>query len=91
MAEKRTNTGAKVDNKALEVKIDALSDYMKTAVDDMKEIHKTVINNQVTISGLISKQDSMCKDIETLEGKSNTWSILNSAGVAIAAILGITK
>ena len=42
------------------------------------------------------EQDTSClpdmkKDIEKLDNKSNTWSILNSLGVFIAGIFAILK
>jgi hypothetical protein len=63
----------------LEGKVDTLIEKLK----DVPVIEKRVRDLEINCSRI----SIMETDIKNLETKSNTWSILNSVGVAIAAIL----
>lgn len=64
----------------LETKVDAILESLKQ-IPKIEERVRCVENKVVSI-------DDMKKDIEKLENKSNTWSILNSVGVFLAALIG---
>ena len=104
MAEQTTNRRRQGDKQmandfeALEVKIDGLARSVGELSKDTKETNKQVIANQVIISGMLEKIRGMdgciatnASDIKSLENKSNIWTGINSVGIIIAGIFGITK
>lgn len=70
--------GDQVTTAELGRKIDALT-------DEIKELRKVLPD----VAVLSTKVESNEGDIETLEGRINSWSALNSLGVILAGIAGI--
>jgi hypothetical protein len=64
----------------LEGKVDAILDRMKD-IPKLEERVRSLEQQAVHIDGIR-------QDIEALESKSNTWSILNSIGIFAAGLLG---
>lgn len=64
----------------LEEKVDTILDRLK----DLTRIEERVRILETVTHGIPDMKD----DIKALESKSNTWSLINSVGVALAGLLG---
>jgi len=64
----------------LEEKVDTILDRLK----DLTRIEERVRILETVTHGIPDMKD----DIKALESKSNTWSLINSVGVALAGLFG---
>lgn len=65
-----------------------LEEKVDTILERIQEIPK-LENRLRDVEKCAGSIPEMKEDIKNLENKSNTWSVLNSLGVGIAAILGL--
>lgn len=64
----------------LEEKVDTILERLK----DLTKIEERVRSLENVTHGIPDMKD----DIKALESKSNTWSLINSVGVALAGLFG---
>lgn len=72
----------------LDEKIDSLTKTVDSSCAKQDELMKTVIQNQINIKELFTRQEGLEGDVDGLEKRVNTWGSLNTIFAAIAGLFG---
>ena len=69
-------------------KLDGISGQLERVESNFRDIEIRQTRLEIAAGKRDSRIDGACKDLGDLEKKADSWSILNTIGVAIAGILG---
>jgi len=77
------------EDRELLIRLEGKIDGILKTLDCISPLEERIRRVEISTSSTDSKVSTLAKDIEDLENKSDTWSILNSLGVGVAAVLSL--